>query len=232
MAFLLVGNGDTSYPLDLWVFNDSLSQTGLPTMTVALKNRDNNQYLDFNDNTFKAAAWITASQVLTEIGSGLYRATFNPNVATGVLTNGATLVAEFYASSGRRTTEDIYVVGCTAVAGSSSGSSAGGGSAGGFGNVTIKGNFTAEDRRKLFELLEDIQKSVDDNQTLSSEILGRLSAANQILASLEGDTANKDQIEDIKTLLKDLESKAKKEELDEMDIEEIEKRIEGLGYDL
>ena len=67
----------TSAPLPLSV-NDSGAVTGL-TVTVRLRDGSTtNSYLDFNDNTFKAAGWTTQKKDMTEVGDGNYHPTVKP----------------------------------------------------------------------------------------------------------------------------------------------------------
>jgi hypothetical protein len=61
------------YPLTLTVNQDG-GVTGLsPTAAV----RRGTDYLDWADNTFKAAGWTTRKQVMTELGDGHYTLSLN-----------------------------------------------------------------------------------------------------------------------------------------------------------
>ena len=46
-------------------------ETGL-AVVVALRDTLSSDYLDFSDNTFKAAGWTTKKAALTELGNGFY----------------------------------------------------------------------------------------------------------------------------------------------------------------
>ena len=100
--------GDQSVPLDLWIFVNSIAQTGITTApTVSVRNRDNDRSLDFSDNLLKTfGSAVSAVQTLSAISGGLYRTTFNSTRDQNI-GNGTTLVAEYRDNNGRRTSEDI-----------------------------------------------------------------------------------------------------------------------------
>lgn len=76
-------------PLSLTV-NSSGGVTGLsPTASV----RRGTDYLDWNDNTFKAAGWVERDRVLTEIGGGHYATNLDLGAISAVA--GETLVIEY-----------------------------------------------------------------------------------------------------------------------------------------
>lgn len=83
--------GDTNVSIELQLMVNAVPLTG-KTVTAAVRNKQNNQFLDFNDNTFKAAGWTTKFQTLTDLNgtdpdmAGIYR--FLWNSAAPVLAQG------------------------------------------------------------------------------------------------------------------------------------------------
>ncbi|TFH51728.1 MAG: hypothetical protein E4H01_00185 [Lysobacterales bacterium] len=67
---VIVNRDDTAAPLFLAVDNGG----GVPGLTVTAKVRIGNgtDYLDFDDDTFKAAGWVQKTRTLTDIGGGHY----------------------------------------------------------------------------------------------------------------------------------------------------------------
>jgi hypothetical protein len=83
--------GDTNVSIELELMRNAVPIIGA-TVTAAVRNKLNNQFLDFNDNTFKAAGWTTKFQTLTDLNGtdtdmkGIYR--FLWNSATPVAAQG------------------------------------------------------------------------------------------------------------------------------------------------
>lgn len=62
---------DNLVPLTLAVNGQSGPETGLTTV-VAIRDTLSGWYLDFSDQTFKAAGWTTKKAAMTELGNGFY----------------------------------------------------------------------------------------------------------------------------------------------------------------
>ena len=71
---------------------------GLAGMTAVVAIRDGNSstsYLDFSDNTFKSAAWVTRQAPLTDLGGGFYARLLNVAAITNLPGSTHVLVAEY-----------------------------------------------------------------------------------------------------------------------------------------
>lgn len=74
--------GDTNVAIEMQLLRNAVPITGA-TVTAAVRNRLNNQFLDFNDNTFKASGWTTKFTTLTDLNgtdtdmAGMYRFLWN-----------------------------------------------------------------------------------------------------------------------------------------------------------
>jgi hypothetical protein len=83
--------GDTNVSIEMELLRNAVPIIGA-TVTAAVRNKLNNQFLDFSDNTFKAAGWTTKFQTLTDLNGtdtdmkGIYR--FLWNSATPVSAQG------------------------------------------------------------------------------------------------------------------------------------------------
>lgn len=87
--------------------------TGL-TMTVSIRRAETtNSYLDFSDNTFKAAGWTTKDTPMTEVGRGAYAKPPGLDLAsiTNLPTTTKRLVAEYvFADSGNHIGMDVIEI--------------------------------------------------------------------------------------------------------------------------
>jgi hypothetical protein len=63
---------DTAVPVDLMV-NRAGGVAGLTVVVAVRDGQSATSYLDFNDDTFKAAGWTTRQAAMADLGSGLYR---------------------------------------------------------------------------------------------------------------------------------------------------------------
>ena len=63
--------GMTQIPLSLLFVENGDPVTGLDVY-VQLRDTENNQYLDFSDNTWKSSGWTQKQVKLTDIGEGVY----------------------------------------------------------------------------------------------------------------------------------------------------------------
>lgn len=221
--------GDGSVQLDLWIYNGYTAQTGIDTsasaVTVQLRHKDTGNLFDFSDNRFKAAGWTSATQVLTEVSAvsaGLYRTTFSSTVDNSI-NNGTTVVAEYRDNGGRRITEDIVFIRPPAGAQDIANSQ--------FGNIVLKGQFTAEDRKRLFDMLEQIQSDVEISKVLSDEIVGRINAIMVTISKEEVPNQDLiDQFEELKLSLKSYESKFLKYMIKILPLQDLEERIRDKKY--
>lgn len=74
------------------------SDGGLAGMTAVVAIRDGNSstsYLDFSDNTFKSAAWVTRQAPLTDLGGGFYARLLNVAAITNLPGTTHALIAEY-----------------------------------------------------------------------------------------------------------------------------------------
>lgn len=79
---------DTAIPLTLNVQGASGGVTGLTAVVAIRDGSTTNSWLDFNDNTFKTAAWTTRQASMTEVSSsnapGVYHFTLDVSAVSGV----------------------------------------------------------------------------------------------------------------------------------------------------
>jgi len=218
--------GDESVPLDLLRTDNGISQTGITSaMTVRVRNRDTDLYLDFADNLFKGAGHTSGTQVLSELtGLGIYRASFNSTIDQ-TIGNGTTLVAEYLDEDGRRVTEDLTFK--KPPAGVNDLIVPGG------GNITIRGAFTAEDRKKLFEDLDRIQRDLEDVKFLNDEIIAMIQTVGESVESIPTDGVNQEDMERFHEKWRGLEARILKycaKLLPQKSLEEmIKEREDGSG---
>jgi hypothetical protein len=83
---------DTAFPLVLTIDNNGGVTGQTPTVRVR-KGNTTNQYLDFNDDTFKTSGWTQQDLNMTEVERGHYAAFLDINAMT--LATGDVLVAEY-----------------------------------------------------------------------------------------------------------------------------------------
>jgi len=77
--------GDSTVSIDLYIRQNDEAVTGAAA-TVAIRRLSDDQFLDFNDDTFKASGWTTKNQALTEITgiaelAGLYSFTWDSSLS-------------------------------------------------------------------------------------------------------------------------------------------------------
>jgi len=98
MGFAVYGPDETKVPLFLTITREGLGGVAGKAPVVALRNNLNDYFLDFADNTFKAAGWTTKEQTLTDLGGGHYR--YDLNLAVIGAANEDIYVAEFRVDDG------------------------------------------------------------------------------------------------------------------------------------
>jgi hypothetical protein len=148
-------------PLNLWITTNDYPTTG-KTPTVTIRNPEQSgYYLDFSDNKFKNAGWVTQYQNLSSAIDGLYNYNWNTN---GVFTSNTTIEAIYFNTGGTTTTAQVAVD--TIRAYNYSIFTGGGG-----GNTTIKGVWTKAEKEKLFNKLDSILEAVSKIVEESSEEL-------------------------------------------------------------
>jgi len=101
MTELLIAEvADTAIPLNLTL--NRAGSGGITGKSPIVRIRDastTNSYLDFADNTFKIAGWITQDGSLTEIQRGHYQRLFNASLV-GSLSAGDVLALEYHVNDG------------------------------------------------------------------------------------------------------------------------------------
>ena len=111
MAYYIYGPNEVKIPLFLTITREGAGGVTGKAPTVALRNNDTDDYLDFADNTFKAVGWATKFQPLTELAGGHYRYNISAP-AIGALPEDV-FIAEFKVDDGsavRGAAQDIILI--------------------------------------------------------------------------------------------------------------------------
>jgi len=211
--------GDASVPLDLLLLTNDIPSTGITSaITVSVRHRDTDNYLDFSDNIIKSlASAISASQALVEFSGGLYRTTFNSTIDTSNIKNGTTLTAEYKDNNGGRVVEDILFqkppAGVNDIV------------VGGHGNITIKGAFTKEDRDRIKRIEKDVRAGQDLLDVISN-LMGNLQKNVEAKKTSPSDLG---EIKRLKSIVDEMERKVIYYMTPQLPLDKLESRIETLS---
>ena len=74
----------TEVPLELRYLDSGIPVVGLTAIKVQLRDTKTGNYLDFNDQTWKASGWTTKQVTLSEVGDGSYQYLWNSATAVMV----------------------------------------------------------------------------------------------------------------------------------------------------
>jgi hypothetical protein len=100
MSLAFVTALDQMVPLDLTIEQEGVGGVTGKAPTVAIRDSlTADTYLDFGDNTFKAAGWGTKYAAMTEVERGHYTRTLDMSLITSLIL-GNILIAEFHVDDG------------------------------------------------------------------------------------------------------------------------------------
>jgi len=216
--------GDQTVPLDLWLLVNDLPSTGITSaVTVSVRHRDTDQYLDFSDNRIKTLSSATSAiQTLTEFSGGLYRTTFDSTVDNDNIRDGTTLTAEYIDNNGGRTIEDIIFskspAGVNDIV-------VGGGT---IPDITIRGAFTKEDRDRLKRIEQDVGEDVEvDKKTLDSLVQLMFDLKKQVESKKQSKIDPK-EIKKLESLISDVQTKIIFYMTPQLPLDKLESRMEAI----
>ena len=139
----------TSITLELVILSGGIIVTG-KTPYVEIRDKDTGFYFDFNSRTFTGTT-VSSTAPLTSAIDGLYRTTWD---VSGLFTSSHFLMAEYHDATALATDDLLFRL-VPLSTGDVSLSSAG-------GSITIKGTFTPTDKKRLFDVLDEIRSDLKD----------------------------------------------------------------------
>ncbi len=141
----------STIPIELTILSGGTTVTGRSPY-VEIRNKSNNQYFDFATNSFNAAPTSSTAPMVSAI-DGLYRFTWD---VSGLFNSAANLLFEYHDATAL-SVDDVLFRPPVLSTGDVTLSSMGGAP----GNVIIHGQFSKEDKDKLFEKLDEINSDLE-----------------------------------------------------------------------